>query len=112
MTERLDDTKALAAIEAGAAGYILKDIPAASLVRALNSVRQGQAFFHPEITRTLIERLGRLGRDQRTRFRSTPEGLTARGLEGPGGINHSKNERQDGIQIQGSEGTVKTHNRH
>src|SRR2546422_9951731 len=57
MTERLDDAKALAAIEAGAAGYILKDIPAANLVMALNSVRQGQAFFHTEVTRTLIERL-------------------------------------------------------
>src|SRR3989442_2331007 len=64
MTERLDDAKALAAIEAGAAGYILKNIPAANLVTAPNSVRQGQAFFHPEVTRTLIERLGHLARDR------------------------------------------------
>ncbi|TMI98972.1 MAG: response regulator transcription factor [Bacillati bacterium ANGP1] len=109
MTERLDDTKALAAIEAGAAGYILKDIPAASLLRALNSVRQGQAFFHPEVTRTLIERLGRLARDQRTRFRSTPEGLTARELEVLVELTSGSTDRQIATKFRVSEGTVKTH---
>jgi len=109
MTERIDDAKALAAIEAGAAGYILKDIPAANLVMALNSVRQGQAFFHPEVTRTLIERLGHLARDRRTRLRSTPEGLTARELEVLVELTNGSTDRQIAAKFKVSEGTVKTH---
>src|SRR3989304_409104 len=58
MTDRLDDVKALQAIDAGAPGYILKDIPAANLTAALKAVCNGRAFFHPEITRKLMERLG------------------------------------------------------
>src|SRR5256712_1833980 len=100
MTERLDDAKALAAIEAGAAGYILKDIPAANLIMALNSVRQGQAFFHPEVTRTLIDRLRHPARDRRTRLRSTPEGLPARELEGLVRLAHGSPDRQIASHVE------------
>src|SRR2546425_5838711 len=80
MTERLDDAKALAAIEAGAAGDILKDIPAANLLTALNSVHQGHVFFHPEITRKLIERLRPPAHGKSARAGRSPAGLTPREL--------------------------------
>src|SRR3972149_3971169 len=38
MTDRLDDVKALQAIDAGATGYILKDITAGNLPPALRAV--------------------------------------------------------------------------
>ena len=81
MTERLDDGKALQAIEAGATGYILKDIPAVNLAAALRAVCNGRAFFHPEITRKLMANLGRLIREQQARQKIESEGLTQRQVE-------------------------------
>ena len=109
MTERLDDAKALAAIEAGAAGYILKNIPAANLVTALNSVRQGQVFFHPEITRKLIERVGHPAHGKPARLGPSPEGLTARELEVLVELTNGSTDRQIASKLTVSEGTVKTH---
>ena len=109
MTEHLDDAKALAAIEAGAAGYILKDIPAANLLTALNSVHQGHVFFHPEITRKLIERLGHPAHGKSARPGLSPEGLTARELEVLVELTNGSTDRQIASKLKVSEGTVKTH---
>src|SRR5438552_3247036 len=80
-----------------------------TVLLAADSGRQGQAFCRPGITRGLIERLGRLGRDQRTRFRSTPEGLTARELEVLVELTNGSTDRQIASKFKVSEGTVKTH---
>src|SRR2546426_8277057 len=85
MTEHLDDAKALAAIEAGAAGDIFKNIPAANLLTALNSVHQGHVFFHPEITPKLLERLGPPAPRKTAPPRPSPPGVTPRGIQGPVG---------------------------
>src|SRR3989304_2810383 len=63
-----------------APAYIPKDTPAANLPAALKAVCNGRAFFHPEITRKLMERLVSLSREQRTRMRLESEGLAPRGL--------------------------------
>src|SRR5215470_6622297 len=57
ISDRLDEAKALRATEVGAMGYVLKDIPAPHLAAALRAVCNGRAFFHPEITRKLVDRL-------------------------------------------------------
>jgi len=77
MADRIDEETALQAIEAGAMGYILKDIPADNLATALRSVRREQGFFHPEITRRLAERLKMLMEHESHR-RLESEGLTKR----------------------------------
>ncbi|HET7852952.1 MAG TPA: response regulator transcription factor [Candidatus Methylomirabilis sp.] len=108
MTDRLDAVKALEAIEAGATGYVLKDIPAANLLAALRSVCNGRAFFHPEITRKLMDRLGRLTRDERSR-QMEAEGLTSRELEILAELTKGSKDKQIAARFTVSEGTVKTH---
>ncbi len=111
MTDRLDDVKALHAIEAGATGYILKDIPVANLAAALRAVCNGRAFFHPEITRKLMERLAHLAKE-RSRFRVESEGLTARELDVLIELAKGSTDREIAAKFVVAEGTVKTHVRH
>lgn len=107
MTDQLDDVKALQAIEAGATGYILKDIPMANLSAALRSVCNGRAFFHPEITRKLMERLANLSRDQRAHL--GPDGLTAREMDILAELTKGSTDREIAAKFVVAEGTVKTH---
>lgn len=111
MTDRLDDVKALHAIEAGATGYILKDIPVANLAAALRAVCNGRAFFHPEITRKLMERLAHLTKE-RSRLRLESEGLTARELDVLIELAKGSTDREIAAKFVVAEGTVKTHVRH
>lgn len=108
MTDRLDVVKALEAIEAGATGYVLKDIPATNLLAALRSVCNGRAFFHPEITRKLMDRLGRLTREERSR-QMEAEGLTTRELEILAELTKGSKDKQIAAKFTVTEGTVKTH---
>lgn len=109
MTERLSDTKALQAIEAGATGYVLKDIPVASLASAVRAVCNGRAFFHPEITRKLMAKLGYLTREQRDRLRVEFDGLTPRELDILFELAGGDTDREIAAKFVLSEGTVKTH---
>jgi NarL family two-component system response regulator LiaR len=112
MTDHLDDAKALEAIEAGATGYILKDIPGANLATAVRSVCHGRAFFHPEITRKLMERLGRLARERRGAQRSESGGLTPRELDILVEVAKGRTDQEIATRFVVAEGTVKTHIRH
>jgi DNA-binding NarL/FixJ family response regulator len=47
------------ALRAGASGFILKDVPAAELVRAVRVVAAGDALLSPQVTRKLLDRVGR-----------------------------------------------------
>jgi len=47
------------ALRAGASGFILKDVPAAELVRAVRVVASGDALLSPQVTRRLLDRVGR-----------------------------------------------------
>jgi DNA-binding NarL/FixJ family response regulator len=52
-----DQRTILAAIRAGAAGYILKDISPVDLRRAIRTVHAGEALLSPTIARTLMDTL-------------------------------------------------------
>ena len=45
------------AIQAGASGYLLKDMPITTLVEAIRAVHSGQQYFPPEISSRLASRL-------------------------------------------------------
>lgn len=109
MTERLDDAKALQAIEAGATGYVLKDIPMTNLIGALRSVCNGRAFFHPEVARKLMERLAHLSREQRGRMRLETDGLTNREMDVLMELAQGATDREIAARFVVSEGTIKTH---
>ncbi len=52
-----DDHYVTALLGAGAAGYLLKDVPAAELVHAIRAVYAGEAVLHPAIVRRVLARL-------------------------------------------------------
>jgi DNA-binding NarL/FixJ family response regulator len=109
MTDRLDDAKALQATEAGATGYILKDIPAPNLAVALRSVCSGRAFFHPEITRKLLGSLGQLVREQRARKHDESEELTPRQFDIVVELAKGSTYNQIAHKFVVTQGTIKTH---
>ena len=59
LTSFADDQNVLAAMQAGAAGYLLKDVLQADLVKAIHQAAQGEPALHPEAQRKLVEHLTR-----------------------------------------------------
>jgi NarL family two-component system response regulator LiaR len=57
LTSFLDDERVVPAIKAGATSYLLKDVGAADLVRAIRAARAGQAQLHPEVARRLMQQV-------------------------------------------------------
>lgn len=55
-----EDENVLAAIRAGSAGYLLKDIAPAELRRAIRTVASGDALLSPTITRKVMSTLARV----------------------------------------------------
>jgi NarL family two-component system response regulator LiaR len=51
-----NDEYVFALLEAGAAGYLLKDVPGREIVQAIRSVYSGESVLHPSIARKVIQR--------------------------------------------------------
>src|SRR4030088_3850250 len=54
LTSFLDDDRVVPAIKAGATSYLMKDVAAPDLARAIRGARAGQAQLHPEVARRLM----------------------------------------------------------
>jgi DNA-binding NarL/FixJ family response regulator len=65
-----DDQYVFALLAAGAAGYLLKDVPAAEVVRAVRAVHAGEPVLHPAIARKILARFAA----ERQREQPPPEG--------------------------------------
>jgi len=57
-----NDQYIVALLEAGAAGYLLKNVSGADLVNAIRAVHAGEAVLHPTIAKKVFSRLGSSGR--------------------------------------------------
>jgi len=55
------DQHALAALRAGASGFLLKDTPPTEILRAISRVAAGEPILSPTVTRQLIAQLGHAG---------------------------------------------------
>ena len=104
------DDYVLAAVEAGAAGFLLKDTDPERLFHAIRAVAAGEGMLAPTVTRRLIERT----RERAVAARSNAavarlELLTAREAEVLDAV--AQGMSNDGIaqHLFLSEGTVKTH---
>lgn len=112
MAHRLENGKAYRAVEAGAAGYVVKDIPVLNLLGALRSVVEGRSYFHPQNARRLVERLGLLSSDRGARLGMEVAELTARELDVLIELARGSTDREIAAKFVVAEGTVKTHIRH
>lgn len=54
-----DDQYVFALLEAGAAGYLLKDVSGSELVRAIRAINAGEPVLHPAIERKMLRHFGR-----------------------------------------------------
>lgn len=57
LTSYVDDERVVPAIRAGATSYLLKDVAATDLARAIRAARAGQAQLHPEVARRLMQQV-------------------------------------------------------
>jgi DNA-binding NarL/FixJ family response regulator len=96
LTSATEPAAAAAAVRAGAAGVVYKDIDPAALVRAIRSVHDGNMLLAPEA-------LGSLVRGSRA------DTLTAREREVLAGIADGRSNREIARLLRVSEKTVKAH---
>ena len=75
LTSFAEDKRIIAAIEAGALGYLLKDSSPQELIRAVHTVYQGESSLHPTVAHKLIHRFQRSSKELQT------DPLTARELK-------------------------------
>ncbi len=66
LTSYAEDEVLFAAIQAGAAGYVLKQAGGQDVVRALQAVAQGQALLDPALTERVFAQVRRAARSQET----------------------------------------------
>jgi NarL family two-component system response regulator LiaR len=104
LTSFLDEDKVLPAVRAGAAGYLLKDVQPAELVRAIRIVDRGEALLHPAVAaRVLRELAGDGARAERHEL------LTARELEVLALVARGRANKAIAFELGCAEKTVKTH---
>ncbi|HEX6868004.1 MAG TPA: response regulator transcription factor [Candidatus Limnocylindrales bacterium] len=92
------DADIVRAIEAGAAGYLLKDAPPADLYDAVRAAAAGGAPLSPAVAARLVHRV-----------RDTSEALSARELDVLRLVARGASNREVGRDLRISEATVKTH---
>jgi DNA-binding NarL/FixJ family response regulator len=92
------------AIEAGAAGYLLNDIDARELARAVHLAAEGSAVIHPNLTRQFIDEIRQL-----TRGEQSVSMLSAREVEVQQMIAYGSSYREVAEALHISPQTVKTY---
>jgi len=94
-----------ALLEAGAAGYLLKDVGELDLVAAIRAVNAGESVLHPSVTRTLFESLA-AGRPEDAQPQPP---LTERELEVLKQAARGLSNREIAATLELSPRTVQTH---
>ncbi|HEY7076054.1 MAG TPA: response regulator transcription factor, partial [Solirubrobacteraceae bacterium] len=102
-----DDDRLFATLRAGAAGYLLKDVEPADLVRAIRTAHAGQSPLSPAVAARVIDELAHGGG-----HRAAPEELTPRELEVLRLIARGRSNKVIARELGMAEKTVKTHVSH
>jgi two-component system, NarL family, response regulator LiaR len=105
LTSFLEEENVVPAIQAGAAGYLLKDVSPNELVEAIRAVQRGEARLNDSVTRKLMEKVSQ----QSFQSEQSGEHLTERETEVLKLVAQGKNNRQIAGELVISEKTVKTH---
>ena len=104
------DDHVLAALRAGASGFLLKDTPPAGIVGAIRAVAAGEPILSPTITRRLIGHVtGGDGGERRRHAREQLDRLTEREREVAVAIGRGKSNAEISRDLYMSIATVKAH---
>jgi DNA-binding NarL/FixJ family response regulator len=101
LTSFMDDAQIFAAMEAGAAGYLLKDVSPDGLVAAVREVAAGNPVLHPRVAARLMRGAGTVV--------APGGGLTGREREVLALIVEGLANKQIAVRLGIGEKTVKTH---
>src|ERR1700736_5031390 len=104
-----DQETVLKAVQAGAIGYVLKDISAENLLRAIRSVHSDRTMINPVIARKLVERLAANERDVLLSGLGRGLRLTERETEVLKGVAAGLSDKEVALKLFLSEPTVKSH---
>ena len=105
LTSFLEDERVLPAIQAGAAGYLLKNVAPAELARAIRAAHAGEAIIDPTAAARLVHAIAD---DARPRIEE-PERLTRRERDVLELIARGQSNKRIALELGISEKTVKTH---
>jgi DNA-binding NarL/FixJ family response regulator len=100
LTPYESDTDILRAVEAGAAGYLLKDASRAELVSAIRAAARGETVLAPSVATRLVDRMRRP---------PATDGLSPREVEVLRLVARGLSNIDIGRELHISEATVKTH---
>ncbi len=101
LTTFADDQRVREAIQAGAIGFLLKDVLKPDLVRAIHAAAEGKPALHPEAQKRLMQQVARPA------ALSPLDGLTAREREVLRLIAQGRSNKEIGVALHLTEGTVK-----
>jgi DNA-binding NarL/FixJ family response regulator len=106
------DEYVLAALRAGASGFLLKDVQAATLAEAIRVIATGNAILDPAVTRRLLDQFGRLPAPAVASPKRHLDGLTGREAEVLALVARGLSNAEVAAELGVTETTVKTHVHH
>jgi DNA-binding NarL/FixJ family response regulator len=102
-----EPAQVLAAVAAGAAGYLLKSVPRAELAVAIERTVAGDAFVDPLLAGKLVQTLSERAEHQHVDRR--PDPLTPREREVLSKISRGRSNKEIASDLSMASGTVKVH---
>jgi DNA-binding NarL/FixJ family response regulator len=105
LTSFLDDERLIPAVQAGAAGYLLKDIEPSELARAVRTAHAGEAMIDPTVAGRLLDTLAGPGPG----LAADGDQLTRREREVLELIAAGRSNKRIALELGIAEKTVKTH---
>ena len=104
------DEHVVAALRAGASGFLVKDTPPADIIDAVRLVAAGDAIVSPSVTRTLLSHFGNTGASERHRRAAQQlAALTDREREVATAVGAGASNAEIAASLYMSEATVKAH---
>jgi DNA-binding NarL/FixJ family response regulator len=104
------DEHVVAALRAGASGFVVKDTPPADIINAVRLVAAGDAIVSPSVTRTLLSHFGRTEASDRHRLAAQQlAALSDREREVATAVGAGASNAEIAASLFMSEATVKAH---